>query len=258
MMLFGRCRHIHISLTSIMHFISLLRASLVVIVVIASMVCSSDAATQYVNGSTIFGSCFDFSIQAGTAVSFNGAQTTVATGNVGVAPGTSITGNVALGTGSIQDNTAAASNCAADELIAYGELKNLTCTAANTLASPDLNGLTLFPGVYCSGSGFFTFTATTLTLDGNGDTDSQFIFQTSTSLTTSTATFFILQNGAQAKNVYWQIGSSASLALSSSFVGHILAGVSITVDTTTSIVGRCLAQAAVSFAGGDTVTLPAY
>jgi hypothetical protein len=241
-----------------MHFISLLRASLVVAVVIASMVCSSDAATQYVNGSTIFGSCADFVVQAGTAVSFNGAQTTVSTGNVGVAPGTAITGNVALGTGSIQDTTVAASNCAADELTAYDELQGLTCPPQNTLANSDLSGVTLFPGVYCSGSGFLTLFDGSLTLDGNGDTDSQFIFQTATTLTTATATSLILNNGTQAKNVYWQIGSSATLALSSSFVGHILAGVTISVDHTTSIVGRCLAQAAVNFAGGDTITLPAY
>jgi hypothetical protein len=239
-----------------MHFISLFRASLVVAVVIASMVCSSDAATQYVNGSTIFGSCADFVVQAGTAVSFNGAQTNVSTGNVGVAPGTAITGNVAVIAGSIDANSSPAINCAADELTAYGFLKGLTCTTDNTLASSDLSGLTLFPGVYCSASGVFTISATTLTLDGNGDTDSQFIFQTSTTLTTATATSFILTNGTQANNVYWQIGSSATLGLGSSFVGHIVAGVTINVGHTSTVVGRCLAQAAVNFAGGDTIGLP--
>jgi hypothetical protein len=239
-----------------MHFISLFRASLVVAVVIASMVCNSDAATEYVNGTTIFGSCANFSVQAGTAVSFNGAQTSVATGDVGVAPGTAITGNVAVVTGSIEANTSPAINCAADELTAYDELQGLTCTTDNTLASSDLSGLTLFPGVYCSASGVFTISATTLTLDGNGDEDSQFIFQTATTLTTSTATSFILTNGTQANNVYWQIGTSATLGLGSSFVGHIVAGVTINVGHTSTVVGRCLAQAAVNFEGGDTITLP--
>jgi hypothetical protein len=239
-----------------MHFISLLRASLVVAIVVASMMSSSDAATQYVNGSTIFGSCADFVVQAGSAVSFNGAQTNVSTGNVGVAPGTAITGNVAVVTGSIEANTSPATNCAADELTAYDELQGLTCTTDNTLANSDLSGLTLFPGVYCSASGVFTISATTLTLDGNGDEDSQFIFQTSTTLTTSTATSFILTNGTQANNVYWQIGTSATLGLGSSFVGHIVAGVTINVGHTSTVVGRCLAQAAVNFAGGDTIGLP--
>jgi hypothetical protein len=115
-----------------MHFIAVLRASLVVIVIVASMVCNSDAAIYYVNGTTFFRRCVDFSIQAGTAVSFNGAQTFVATGNVGVSPGTAITGNKLMGTGSVEPNTSPAINCAADELIAYGELQGLTCTPQNT------------------------------------------------------------------------------------------------------------------------------
>jgi hypothetical protein len=239
-----------------MHFVSLLRASLVVIAIVASIVCRSDAATQYVNGTTIFGSCNLISIQAGTAVSFNGGQTYVYTGSVGVAPGTAITGNSMLGTGSIEACTVAASNCAADELIAYGILQGLTCPPENTLANQDLSGVTLLPGVYCSGSGALTISATTLTLDGNGDPDSQFIFQTATTVKTATATSFILINGAQAKNVYWQVGTSATLGLGSSFVGHILAGVTINVGHTTNIVGRLLAQAAVNFEGGNTVALP--
>jgi hypothetical protein len=161
-----------------------------------------------------------------------------------------------LGTGSIEACTASAINCAADELIAYDILTNLTCTPNNTLANSDLSGVTLLPGVYCSGSGALTISATTLTLDGNRDEDSQFIFQTATTVITATATSFILINGAQAKNVYWQVGTSVTLGLGSSFVGHILAGVSISVGHTTTVVGRLLAQAAVSFEGTDTVTLP--
>ena len=243
---------IQFSFISIMRFISLTLASLV----IAFMVCSSDAAIQYVNGATIFGRCALFSVQAGTAVSFNGGQTNVMTGNVGVAPGTSITGNVNMGTGSIQDNTAAAQACAADELIAYQTLKNLTCTPGNTLANSDLSGVTLLPGVYCSGSGSLSISATALTLDGNGDSNSQFIFQTATTVETATATSFILINGAQATNVYWQVGTSVTLGLQSSFVGNIVAKVSISVGTTTTVNGRALAQAAVSFDGGDTIQLP--
>ena len=135
-------------------------------------------------------------------------QTSVVTGNVGVAPGTSITGNVILGPGSIEACTVPAINCAADELIAYQILKSLTCSAGNTLANSDLSGVTLNSGVYCSGSGTLSISATTLTLDGNGDYGSQFIFQTATTVTTATGTSFILINGAQAKNVYWQVGSS--------------------------------------------------
>jgi hypothetical protein len=237
-----------------MHFTSLLRASLVV-VFIASIVYSSDAATQYVNGAVIFGRCANFSIQAGTSVSFNGGQTSITTGSVGNAPGTSITGSPVLGLGYTQEpGTAPAINCAADEGTAYLYLTGITCT--QTLANSDLSGVTLFPGVYCTGSGFFTLKATNLYLDAQGDSNAQFIFQTATTLITSTNTEVILLNGALAKNIYWQVGSSATLGPNSSFIGQILAYASISVNTAVTVVGRLYAQAAVSFAGGDNVALP--
>ena len=100
--------------------------------------------------------------------------------------------------------------------------------------------------------------AATLTLDGAGDPNSEWVFQTATSMVTSTATSFILINNAQASNVYWAIGSSATLAYDSSFVGQITAAVSITVGSSCNLVGRALAAAAVTFAGGASVALPVY
>jgi hypothetical protein len=202
-----------------------------------------------VSGTSIFGRCDLSSIQAGTAVTFNGRQTYVANGNVGVAPGTAITGNVMLGTDSIEACTISAIDCAADELIAYEILKV-------SRAHPKTRSPTLISGVYFSSSGALSISAMTLTLDGNGDYDSQFIFQTVTTITTATATSFILINGAQAKNVYWQVESSATLGLGSSFVEHVLAGVTINVGHATTVIGRLLAQAAVNFEGADSVTLP--
>uniref|UniRef100_A0AAU7VF50 Ice-binding family protein n=1 Tax=Adineta environmental sample TaxID=1193592 RepID=A0AAU7VF50_9BILA len=236
------------------HFISFIRASLA-IAVAASIVYSSSAATQYVNGATIFGRCGNFAIQAGTAISFDGVQTTVNTGNVGVSPGTSITGSLQLGTGYTREsNTISTQNCAADELTAYGSLKGLNCT--NTLVNSDLAGVTLTPGVYCSTSGVFTLSAGSLSLDAQGDASAQFIFQTTTTVITAASTNMILLNGAMAKNVYWQVGSSATLGGGSSFVGQILADVSITVDTGVSVVGRLYAEAAVTCASAANITLP--
>jgi hypothetical protein len=238
-----------------MRFTSVLRASLV-FVIIASIVYNSDAsAVQYVNGATIFGRCANFSIQAGTSVSFNGVQTNVASGCVGVAPGTSITGTPIITAGYTKEpHTSAAINCAADEATAYLYLAGVTCT--QKLANSDLSGVTLFPGVYCTGSGFLTLKAGNFYLDAQGDANAQFIFQTATTLITSTSTKIILLNGALVKNIYWQIGSSATLGGSSSFFGQILAYVSITVGTTATVVGRLFAQAAVSFASTNQVTLP--
>jgi hypothetical protein len=211
----------------------------------------SSLATVY--STTIpLGSCAAFAIHAATSVAFNGVQTSVAIGNVGVAPGTSITGNYVLGSGTVQDNSVLANSCAADKLIAYNTAAAAICT--NLLAVSDLSGMTLYPGVYCTGSGYMTITASTVTLDGQGNSNAVWIFQTASSLSTSTGTSFILQNGAQASNVFWQVGSNAALGVSSSFVGTILSLTGISFDSSSVITGRALAQTAVTFASGNTVT----
>lgn len=244
------------------HFTPVLRASLI-FVIVGSIVCSSGTTSQYenvstneyVNGATIFGRCANFSIQAGTSVSFDGVQTDVASGNVGVAPGTSINGTPLLGTGYAKEVcTSSAQNCAADEATAYEYLKGLACTT--TLANADLSGVTLLPGVYCTGSGVFTLTATALYLDAQGDANAQFIFQTTSTVITAASTNIILINDALAKNVYWQVGSSVTLGASSSFMGQILAYASITVGGTANVVGRLYAQEAVTCSSAATITLP--
>ncbi|CAM6001832.1 unnamed protein product [Sphagnum balticum] len=165
------------------------------------MVCRSDAATQYVSGATIFGRCANFAIQAGTSVSFDGGQTDVTTD---------------------------------DEVTAYGYLQSLNCT--NTLANSDLDGVTLLPGVYCAASGVFTISASALYLDAQGDASAQFIFQTTTTVITAGNTNITLVNGALAKNIFWQVGSSATLGASSFFIGQIFAAVSITIDSFATVV----------------------
>ena len=202
------------------------------------------------------GVCSSFAVQAGTAVSFNGALTTINTGNIGVAPGTDINGNYVLVEGSVNNNNALAVQCTADLGIAYKAASEAICPPSNLLQAADLAGLTLIPGVYCSASGKFILSAATLTLNGLNRPNPQWIFQTATTLTTSTATSFILENGAQASNVYWALGTSATIGSSSSFVGTILAKVSITYGSSSMIVGRGLAMAAVSFNSGSTMALP--
>ncbi len=96
------------------------------------------------------GSCVDFAVQAGTSANFNGVATQITVGNIGVSPGTSITGSYVLGSGAVEDNTSAAIQCAADESTAYLQAQAAVCPAANNLATPDLAGVTLGPGVYCS------------------------------------------------------------------------------------------------------------
>ena len=95
----------------------------------------------------------------------------------------------------------------------------------------------------------------TLTLDGNGDPNAYFVFQAGSSLTT--AGNIVLINGAQAKNVYWQVGSSATIGTASQWQGNILALTSITLLDNATLFGRALARnGAVSQTSNNVITLP--
>lgn len=99
----------------------------------------------------------------------------------------------------------------------------------------DLVGRTLVDGVYRS-TGPIALSGT-LTLDGQGDPNATFIFQVASTLITASSSRVVLVNGAQACNVYWQVGSSATLGTTSSFAGSILALTSISVKTGTVVEG---------------------
>lgn len=204
----------------------------------------------------LLGSCATFAVLAGTAVSFNGVKTVVKTGSVGVSPGSAIGGSYEIDAGSEEHNTPLAKSCAANLAILYSQASNAACSANHTLQSADLAGVVLTPGTYCSATGTFMFSAATLTLDAQGNTDAQWIFQTVTTLSTATATSFKLINGAQASNVFWAIGTSASIGYSSNFVGTIFAQGAINYDTSANIVGRGLAMTAVTFASEGVISLP--
>ena len=199
------------------------------------------------------GACGDFSLKASTAMTFNGGLTTVGTGNIGVSPGNILSGSFIVSKGQIEMLTPAAIQCDTDHLISYGILVSQPCPAANIYA--ELAGLTLAPGVYCSGSEM-KFSASTLTLDGQNQQTPQWIFQIATALTTAPTTHFILQNGARTENVYWAIGSSATIGYSSSFIGNIFANKAVTFGTGSVLEGRALAFTGISFQSGSTVVLP--
>jgi hypothetical protein len=158
--------------------------------------------------------------------------------------------------GTEESNTPLAKSCAANLHTIYNQASSAPCSANHTLQSSDLAGLVLTPGVYCSATGKLVFSASTLTLDAQGNADAQWIFQTVTSLDTSTATSFKLINGAQASNVFWAIGSSATIGYSSSFVGTIMAQEAVSYDSSAVIVGRGLAMTAVTFASQGVISLP--
>jgi hypothetical protein len=105
------------------------------------------------------------------------------------------------------------------------------------------------PGVYIASSSTSIGVTGTLTLDGQGDSNARFVFQAGSSLTTAAGapgapgSQIVLINGAKASNVWWQVGSSATIGTYSVFVGNVLADTSITMHTSSTSCGRLLAGA---------------
>jgi len=139
-----------------------------------------------------------------------------------------------------------------DLTTAYNDLAGRPCPPANVITT-DIGGTTKSAGVYCSST---TIGVTgDLTLDGGGDPNATFVFQAGSGLTT--AGNVILINGAQAKNVYWQVGSSATIGTGSQWKGNIVALTSITLVDNANLIGRALARnGAVSLGTNNVVTLP--
>src|SRR4029077_17131484 len=108
------------------------------------------------------------------------------------------------------------------------------------LTGQNLGGKTLTPGVYCFASSAQLTGA--LTLDAQGDANAVFIFKIGSTLTTASASSVVLINGGSPNNVFWQVGSSATLGTTTAFVGNIVALTSITLTTGVVVSGRVLAR----------------
>jgi hypothetical protein len=201
------------------------------------------------------GSCQKFAVLAGTSVTFGQGNTVIINGSVAVSPGTSITGTYQNSSGTTDTNSAAAVACVFDLGTAYSIASTATCS--NYLSSSELSGLTLTPGVYCSSLGTFTIAKSAyVTLDGRNGTNAVWIFKTTTTLITGDFSSMILINGALSKNIYWAVGSTASVGYAAFFAGNIMAQSSISHYHYTILDGRTLSFAAVSFTGYSSVSLP--
>lgn len=199
---------------------------------VLSVPLGANAAAQPVD----LGTAASYSVLGGQTVTNTGPTTM--NGDLGVSPGTATTG-FPPGTvgGTLHANDAHAAQAQSDLVIAYDDAAGRAATAS---VSGDLVGQTLPSGVYSS-TGPLELSGT-LTLDGEGDPNSVFIFQTSSTLITASSSTISLINDAQACNVYWQVGSSATLGTASTFVGTIMALTSISVTTDTVVEGRVLAR----------------
>jgi Ice-binding-like/Stigma-specific protein, Stig1 len=196
------------------------------------------------------GTTQSFAVLAGTTVTNTGP--TIVTGDLGVSPGSAVTGfppGLVMG-GSVQAATAAALQAQSDATTAYNALAGQACN--QSLTGQDLGGLTLTPGTYCfSSSAQLTGT---LTLNAQGDPGAVFIFQIGSTLTTASNSSVRFVNGGNLCNVYWQVGSSATIGTGTTFVGSILALTSITLTTGASVFGRALARNAAVTMDTNTVS----
>jgi len=203
----------------------------------------------------ILGGSGNFAVLGATTVTNTNPATnlpsgpTTITGDVGVSPGSAITGLVTTqvngtiyGTG-FTTNPALVAQAQADNTTAYNALAGLAPTAV--LTGQNLGGLTLTPGVY-----FFASSAQltgALTLNAEGQNNAYWVFQIGSTLTTASASSVSIinpgTNGGSDDGLFWQVGSSATLGTSTAFEGNILALTSITLNTTATIDnGRALAQ----------------
>jgi hypothetical protein len=199
------------------------------------------------------GSAAAFAVLGSTAVSCTGVSNIA--GDIGVAPAGAVTGFPspctisAPGRSTPHVNDAVALTAQADVTPAYNALAAMAC--GTTLSGQDLGGMTLAPGVYC-----FTSSAQ---LTGNltlaGPANGLWVFQVASALTTGTSAQVILSGGAQAANVFWQIGSSATIGQTTVFQGNIVAAVSITLVQGASLHGRALSKAGVTM-DTNIITLP--
>jgi hypothetical protein len=193
------------------------------------------------------GKAASFSVLGGSTITNTGHTTMF--GDLGLAPGSSVTGGpVVLGEEHIDDAVA-------------NEAKSALTTAATTAANEasngsageDLAGHAFLPGVYTASTSLL-LSSGSVTLNAQGDPNAVFIFQIGSTLTTGSNTSVSLINGAQACNVFWQVGSSATLGTGTHFVGTIMAADSITANTGATIHGRLLAQTAAVTLENNTIT----
>jgi cytoskeletal protein CcmA (bactofilin family) len=194
-----------------------------------------------------------FEILAGSTVTSTGA--TSITGDLGVSPGTAVTGfppGVLIGTLHAGNPTAAQAQLALTA--AYNDAAGRSAGAIGIAGN--LGGKTLAPGVYKSTSSL-EISSGDLTLDAKGNANAVFIFEMGSTLVTTVGRKVILAGGARAANIIWQVGSSATLGVSSVFKGNILAMASITVNTGASVEGRLLARTGAVTLDSNVAVMPA-
>ncbi len=215
---------------------------------------ASSAPTGVCTQATVaLGAAGHFRILAGTTITNTGATTVK--GNIGVSPGSAVTG-FPPGTvsGKIHVADTAAAHAQTALVTAYNDAMGRTLCPVSVAGN--IGGKTLGPGLYKSTSSLM-ISKGDLTLSAHGHSGAVFIFQIATKFTTTSGRSVILAGGAQAANIFWAVGSSATLGTTSVVYGTILAHKSISLATGATLHGRALAHlGAVTLAGNHVSHLP--
>ncbi|MFN3866573.1 MAG: ice-binding family protein [Demequina sp.] len=211
----------------------------------------SAAAATVIDGPVDLGTAATYGVLGASTVTNTGP--TVVNGDLGLSPGTSITGfggAPGLVTGTVNQTNAAAAQAQADALVAYNAAASLSPTQSGL---SDLSGLSLTPGVYAGG-------ALSLPVGGNltlaGSANSVWVFQAESTLTMLSGSQIVITGGANACNVFWQVGSDATLGTAAEFQGTVLANTSVTANTGATIQGRLIALNAAVTLDTNVITAP--
>jgi Ice-binding-like/Bacterial Ig-like domain len=208
-------------------------------------------STASCQATVALGAAGTFAVLAGSTATNGGL--TIVTGDIGVSPGTAVTGfPPGIQNGTMYDGDPVAAQAKADLATA---ISDATGRSSPVLLPAEIGGLTYTPGLYLAAAAL-GITTGNLTLDAQGDASAVFIFQIGSTLTTSASNQIILTGGAKPANIFWLVGSSATLGTDSIFGGNILSAVSITVNSGVTLNGRLLTQSGAITLVTDDLTLP--
>ncbi len=199
------------------------------------------------------GSAGSFAALAGTTITSTSGS--MINGDVGVWPGSTFVDAGAIVNGTVYLADPIAKQAQGDLTTAYNAAAGRT-TDVIVVSDGELGGKTLAPGLYKSAPGSFAITSVDLTLNAQGDPNAVWIFQMASKLVVGNGRQVILAGGAQAGNIFWQVGSSATLGTTSAFKGNILALTAISVKTGATLDGRALARNAAVTLEANTLTRP--
>jgi hypothetical protein len=224
---------------------AVLLASVAVIGV--AIIPSAAHADTTIDGPIGLGTAETFAILAGSTVTMVPANPII--GDIGLSPGTAVTGyNALTHSGAYEIATGVADQAKVDLTTAFNTAASLS---PNLSALADLTGPSYGPGVY---SGDALSVSGVLTLDGGAE--SVWVFQAASTLTVATGAVISVTGGASACNVFWQVGTSATIGGGAAFVGTVMADQSITLVTGATVSGRLLARIGAVNLDQNTITRP--